>query len=404
MVKEKQLIDYKTDLEKELNDILNYWISNTIDNENGGYIGRIDSNNIPYNDAPKGSVLNSRILYSFSAAYNLTKNEIYLQYAYRAYDYIIHHFIDEKYGGVYWTVNNNGEPIDTKKQIYALAFAVYGLTEYYKACKNKHALNLAIELYNKIVNHSYDKKYGGYIEAFARDWTELKDLRLSEKDANERKSMNTHLHVLECFTNLYSVWQNAELKNRLVDLINIFLEKIIGSYNHLNLFFDDDWASKTKIISYGHDIESAWLLQEAAEVIYDPDLLKKVKDCSIQIVKAATSGIDKDGGLWYEYYVTNNHLIKEKHSWPQAEAMVGFFNAWQITGQESFLNQSINSWHFTQNYIKDKQFGEWFWGVKEDHSPMKNEDKVGIWKCPYHNSRACIEIIKRISKTLNSVT
>jgi mannobiose 2-epimerase len=319
-----------------------------------------------------------------------------LSVAERAYQYIAQFFIDKEYGGVYWTVDHNGRPLDTKKQIYALAFAVYGLSEFYKASLNTDALQAAVRLYQDIVKFSYDEKNGGYIEALTRDWKEIGDLRLSVKDANEKKSMNTHLHILEAFVNLHRVSPTEPLKVQLQEIIRLFAGYIIsGQTNHLVLFFDDEWNERSKLVSYGHDIEAAWLVQEAVEVINDQKLLPEIKNLSLALTKAAEEGLDMDGGLWYEYDPEKNHLIKQKHSWPQAEAMVGFFNAWQNTGDEKYLVRSWQSWQFVKNYIHDKHAGEWYWGINEDHSPMNREDKLGIWKCPYHNSRACIEIIKR---------
>ena len=391
---------YKSELENELSNILGYWQKNAIDKEFGGFYGKLDNSNQVFNDAPKGSVLNSRILWTFSAAYNLNGHEDYLHVAERAFQYIVTHFIDKKNGGVYWSVDYEGNPLDTKKQIYALSFTIYGLSEFYIATKNETAKELAIQLYHLIVEHSYDTENGGYIEALTADWKEIKDLRLSDKDANEKKSMNTHLHVLEGFANLYRTWPNEELKQRIEELIRIFSDHIIDpETNHLILFFDDEWNVKSNIISYGHDIEAAWLVQEAAEIIADEQIIEKVKQHSLLIADASEEGIDKDGGLWYEYDVNENHLIKEKHWWPQAEAMIGFLNAWQITKKESYLEKSLNSWKFVQQYILDTKKGEWFWGVKENYEVM-NEDKVGLWKCPYHNGRACIELISRINKTV----
>jgi mannobiose 2-epimerase len=392
------LHQYKTEMENELHSILDFWQKNTIDIEHGGFYGKLDNSNKVFSEAPKGSVLNSRILWTFSAAFNLTKNVDYLHTADRAFQYISDYFIDKQYGGVYWTVDYMGEPLDSKKQIYALAFAVYGLSEFYICSKNEKAKNSAIELYNIILKYSYDNENGGYIEALSREWKELGDLRLSKKDANEKKSMNTHLHVLEGFANLYKIWPDENLKNRIVELLVIFLNNIIDkNTHHLILFFDDVWNIKSNIISYGHDIEAAWLLQETAEIIGEKKLIERLKKEAVEIADQAIEGFDTDGGLWYEYEVEKNHLIKEKHSWPQAESMIGYFNAWQITGDEKYLNQSFSSWHFVKNYIKDKIKGEWFWGIKEDKKLM-DEDKVGIWKCPYHNSRACIEIINRIDR------
>ena len=396
------LMQYKAEVSSELEAILSYWMKFTLDEEHGGFVGKIDHSNTVHPGAPKGSVLNSRILWAFSSAYNLTKNEAYLSIAERAFHYITQFFIDKEFGGVYWAIDYKGQPLDTKKQIYALSFAVYGLSEYYRASKNEAAKVAAIKLYNDIVAHSYDTTYGGYVEALARDWTALGDLRLSAKDANEKKSMNTHLHVLEGFANLYRIWPDEGLRQKLVELIRIFLDHIISKQtHHLILFFDEAWNEKSSIVSYGHDIEAAWLVLEAAEIINDTALIKEVKEASLQIAKAAQKGLDSDGGLLYEYDPESDHLIRQKHSWPQAEAMVGFLQAWQLSGNETFLAQSLNSWAFIKEHIIDKT-GEWKWGVEADYSLMNKEDKVGIWKCPYHNSRACIEVITRIQTILDA--
>lgn len=392
------LKNYRHEIHQELENILTYWIKNTVDLRNGGFYGKIDNANKIDEKASKGAVLNSRILWTFSAAYNFTHKPAYLQTAERAFKYLTRYFIDKEFGGVYWTVDYRGNPADTKKQIYALSFAVYGLSEYYYASEDERAKQSAISLYNLIVDRSYDKINGGYIEALTRDWKEINDLRLSARDFNEKKSMNTHLHVLEGFANLYKIWPDETLKQRIAELIHIFLDHIIDKEtNHLILFFDEEWNAKSNIISYGHDIEAAWLVQEAAEIIQDEELIEKVKTRSVKVAQAAAKGLDEDGGLWYEKDVSANHLIKEKHWWPQAEAMVGFYNAYQVTADKSFLEMSINSWTFIKQYLLDSKHGEWYWGVKEDYSVMEGEDKAGLWKCPYHNGRACLEILKRIS-------
>ncbi|MEO8766672.1 MAG: AGE family epimerase/isomerase [Ginsengibacter sp.] len=394
----QQLSQFRNELQEELSRILDFWQQYTPDTEFGGFYGKLDNLNTICPAAPKGSVLNSRILWAFSAAYNLTGNEEYHQTAQTAFDYIIEHFIDKKYGGVYWSVDHKGDPCDTKKQIYALAFAIYGLAEYYKSTNTDRAKEMAIELYHLIVEHSYDVINGGYMEALSRDWRGTEDLRLSEKDANEKKSMNTHLHALEGFTNLYRVWPNEDLYKRIIELITIFLDHIIDKKSsHLGLFFDEGWTLRSNIVSYGHDIEAAWLIAESAEITGDSRIIGQVETQSINLANAAAEGLDNDGGLWYEYDADKSHLVKEKHSWPQAEAMIGFFNAWQITGDKSYFERSLESWQFVKAHILDALNGEWFWGVTETYAVM-DEDKVGIWKCPYHNSRACIELIRRINK------
>ncbi|HEV7331579.1 MAG TPA: AGE family epimerase/isomerase [Flavisolibacter sp.] len=391
------LQQYKQEVAAELHNILQYWMDRTIDEVNGGFLGKIDHDEIVHRGAPKGSVLNSRILWSFSAAYKLTGKEAYRTVTERAFNYLLQHFFDKDFGGVYWTVDASGKPLDTKKQIYALAFAIYGASEYFLTSNDERAKALAQQLYYDIVKYSYDVKHGGYIEALSQNWQELDDLRLSAKDANERKSMNTHLHVLEGFANLYRIWPDEDLKERIDELVTLFLDQIVGDDNHLILFFSDNWEPRSNVISYGHDIEAAWLIQEAAELIGNENLLAKVKEKSVAIARAASEGLDRDGGLWYEYDKTTNHLVRQKHWWPQAEAMVGFLHVGQISGEETFLQQSLQSWAFIKDHILDKKNGEWVWGVNDDYSVMAEEDKVGLWKCPYHNSRACIEVIRRIS-------
>jgi mannobiose 2-epimerase len=387
---------YRHALETELQNILAYWTRHTVDAIHGGFFGRLANDNTADELADKGAVLNARILWSFSAAHNLNP-EVDLALADRAYTYIVTHFIDQDFGGVYWTLDYTGKPKGTKKQVYAVAFTIYALSEYFMATGLEVVKDHAIKLYQDLVAHSYDAERGGYLEAFSRDWRELDDLRLSDKDANEKKTMNTHLHVLEAFTNLYRIWPDEQLRERIVALIIDFRTHIIDTESgRMTLFFDEDWNRKSDIVSYGHDIEASWLLLEAAEVIHDLQLVEETKLLATRMAETALSGLDLDGGLWYEQEPSKNHIIKEKHWWVQAEAMVGFFNAWQISKDAKFLNASLGTWHYVQSNILDKEHGEWYWGRREDGTIMDNEDKVGLWKCPYHNSRACIEIIRRL--------
>jgi len=392
-----QLETYKQELTSELEQILYYWSTKTPDNINGGFVGEIDHNDQVVPGAPKGSVLNARILWAFSAAFNHDPKPQYLEMATRAYKYICAHIIDPDFGGVYWSVDYKGAPLDTKKQVYAIAFTIYAFSEFYMASGNEAAMEKAIEFFYLLVERAYDPANTGYFEAFTKEWSAIEDLRLSAKDENEKKTMNTHLHVLEGYTNLFRIWPDKALKEHIEILLNNFFDHFIDHQtHHLQLFFDEGWNSKSSLVSYGHDIEATWLLLEAAQVIGNEDLIAKVKAISIPIAEATITGLDTDGGLWYEYEPTDDQLIKEKHWWVQAEAMVGFYNVWQISSDSKYLDLSIKNWGFVKHKILDKANGEWFWGINQNNQVMPGEDKTGIWKCPYHNSRACIEIIKRI--------
>ncbi|KOS05858.1 N-acyl-D-glucosamine 2-epimerase [Flavobacterium akiainvivens] len=387
----------KEDMHAELVSILTYWENNAVDAVNGGFTGTIDFNEHKDYTAEKGSVLNARILWAFSAAYPVTKNDKHLELAGRAYEYIAHNFYDKQHGGIFWSVNADGSAKDTKNQIYAIAFTIYGLSEYYSVTKNAAVLALAISLYKKIEQHSFDPIHKGYFEAFTRDWHPIDDLRLSDKDANEAKTMNTHLHIVEGYANLFRVWPDAKLKTVISELLhtinNHFMDAQTG---HLRLFFNEEWVEKPDMVSYGHDIEAAWLLQWCAEVIQDTELIDIYKKHAVIMADATFEGVDnKDGGLWYEYDPHEGRLIAEKHWWPQSEFMIGMVNAWQLTGDTKYLDAVERNWQFVQEYILDKQHGEWIWGIDDAYQKIP-KDKAGFWKCPYHNSRACLELIARL--------
>ncbi|WP_333852975.1 AGE family epimerase/isomerase [Epilithonimonas sp.] len=384
------------ELEIELQNILKYWSQNTLDESNGGFIGEIDCLENKNPQAEKGSVMYARILWTFSAAYIQKPNPEYLSIAQRAFDEIKTKFYNPEQKGIYWSINADGTPKDTKNQIYALAFVIYGLSEFYKITENKEALELAITLYKSIQQHSFDKKNKGYFEAYTSDWKDIEDMRLSEKDVNEKKTMNTHLHIVEAFANLYLVWKDEELRENIIGILETIDEHFIDKNSwHLKLFFDENWNEKKDVISYGHDIEAAWLLQWCAEVSEDENLIKNYKYYAVKMADVTLEGLDKDGGLWYEYDPEENHLIAEKHWWPQAELWIGFVNAYQLTNDQKYLDIFEKNWEFTQKYIIDHQNGEWFWGIDKNYQKIE-KDKAGFWKCPYHNGRACIEVINRL--------
>ena len=382
-------------LKKELTeDILPYW-SKKICKGDTGFYGRISGEEVIDPEAPVGAIMTSRILWTFSNAFRLFRREEYKKMAMQAKRLIINNFNDIEQGGIYWSINPDGTPLDTKKQIYAIAFCIYGLAEWNRASGDEEALELAKKLYRDIEKHSFDTCKNGYFEAFTREWGEIQDMRLSDKDANESKTMNTHLHVLEAYTGLYRVWKDGGLAAQLKNLIGIFLDRILGADAHLRLFFDDDWNCGYKIYSYGHDIEASWLLHEAALVLGDEATIGKVEKEVPRIAAAAGEGFTAKGGMIYEKDNATGHIDGDRHWWVQAETVVGYFNLWQLTGEPSGLENSIECWEFIRNNLIDRENGEWFWSIRQDGSVNRTDDKAGFWKCPYHNGRMCMEIIER---------
>jgi len=391
------LIQLKSEVHNELiQNILPFWSGRMIDEENGGFYGRINGNGRIISDAGKGGILNARILWTFSSAYLQEKNPLYLEMANRAKEYILNNFFDPEFGGTFWCLSNEGKPVDTKKQIYSQAFFIYAFAEHYKATGDESSLKTAIELFRIIEKESFDTELNGYFEAYSREWILLEDLRLSEKDANEKKTMNTHLHILEAYTNLFHVWKDDLLKTQLHNLIVIFIEKIVNQQTrHLDLFFDENWKSRSEIVSYGHDIEASWLIDEAARSLGDPELLSKVQNICIGIANAACEGLQPDGSLYYELDNAKGHLDKDRHWWVQAEAVVGFMNACELTEDPEWLNRALKCWNFISEKLVDRVTGEWFWSVSDAGIQNLSGDKAGFWKCPYHNSRMCMELNKR---------
>lgn len=390
--------DLRQRVEAELKeDILPFWLKYAVDEENGGFRGRIANDLTIDPRAEKGIILNARILWTFARAYSVYRERTYLTAARRAYDYITRCFWDYEFGGVYWMVDYLGKPADTKKRIYAQAFTVYALAEYYEALGDGDAIRRAMQLVERMEAIGHDGEHGGYFETYERDWTPAADQRLSEVDQDDKKSMNTHLHMLEAYAGLLRVYDEDRVRQRLKELIEVFLDRIVDPANHhLILFFDEAWRRRSDKISFGHDIECSWLLHEAAEILGDTPLVKRVRDTAAKMAQAVYSeGLDTDGGLLYEASPAGM-IDTSKQWWPQAEAVVGFLNAYQITGQRHFMDAAEASWEFIEKYIVDRERGEWYWLVSKAGVPDAEREKVGTWKCPYHNSRTCFEVMARL--------
>jgi cellobiose epimerase len=389
------LKELRNSIERELHDnLLPFWRERSPDRAGGGFIAEMDGSGTLSLSAPKGLILNARLLWTFSALYRELNDDRDLALAHRAYDYISKYFLDRAYGGYVWRVGKDGRVLDRSKKIYGQAFCIYALSEYYHASGNAVALNAATELCKLIEQRAHDATYNGYIEALAEDWSPAMDLRLSDKDMDVAKSMNNHLHILEAYTNLYRVRPNPVVAGRLRELISLFGSRMLTPSGHFNLFFDDDWSVRSDSYTYGHDIEGAWLLHEAAEALRDEDLVKEVSRWTVNIAEAvAREALDKEGGLGYEG--RNGAVIDSNREWwLQAEGILGFWRAYQITYDMKHAEIAAGLWEFIRQRVVDRANGEWFWRVFPDGSIDRKEPKVSEWKDPYHGVRMCLQMLK----------
>ena len=379
--------------------ILKYWMEKMVDNENGAFYGRRDGNDNLDSTAPKSVVLNARILWAFSAAYRVLGKPEYREMAVRAKDYILEHFIDTEFGGAYWTIDYQGKPLDTKKHVYAMAVTLFALSEYLHATDDESVLEPAKGLFYNIEGRMADGINAGYNEAMSRTWLPVIDVRLSEQDESTDRSLNTHLHLLEAYTNFYRVWPREVLNKRIRKLMGLMLEKMVNpTTSHLGMFFSEAWQGGKEIRSYGHSIEAAWLLLDAANALGDGPLLRHVSAKVPKMIAAASEGLRPNGGMIYMSTRENEQSawrhIEDYHWWVQAESILGHWYLYRQLGDEAALSAVIEGIAFVKEHLVDWKDGEWFWSCDASLNPNRTEDKAGMWKDPCHNTRMCLSILE----------
>jgi cellobiose epimerase len=378
--------------------LLPYWSRKMTDRVNGGFYGRIDRNDIVYPDAAKGGILNARILWTFSSAYRVLRDTGYLGLATRARDFILTRFIDPVSGGAYRSLNADGTPSDDRKQTYTEAFFIYSLAEYTRATGDRESLEQAMKIFSLLESKTLDRESNGYFEVYTRDWKRLNDKLIGEPGNRSEKTMNTHLHVMEAYANLYRVSHDRLVGDRLRNLVELFLGKIVDKKTgHLVCFFDRNWEPTSETDSFGHDIEASWLLYEAAGLLGDKDLLDRVKKVSVKIADAASEGIQPDGGMLTERDRSTGKVTKDRSWWEQAETVVGNLNAYSLTGDVKYLDRSVACWNYINRYFVDHRNGGWYSYVTAGGEPGQG-DKAGFWICPYHNGRMCLEVFERTAE------
>ena len=408
-----EMSHYKRLFKSELiEDILSYWIKHSIEKDGEGFYGAADMEGNPVLTANKSCVLNARILWTFSEAAICFPDNEYNIMAGRAYSFMEKYFADKQSGGYFMELKPDNSVASDIKHTYAQAFVIYALCKYYEFRPDPVVLESIQNFFHLLELHTKDRRNPGYFEAFTRDWKLFDQNRMA--DNNEPKSMNTHLHLMEAYSALYKVWKDETVKLRLTELLRLFIDRIIRYDGHLGIFYDEKFyetgASKG-ICSFGHDIEASWLLMEAAEILGDETILHSMKPLCIKMANSVEqTGLDKDGGLFLESTRFGSHIRTNKHWWLQAETLVGFMNAFEMTGDIKNWENVKLAWDFIDKHVIDHEKGEWFTKVnrlgipfmvepENDPSPYyRNDWKIDPWKCPYHNGRAMMELIKRIDR------
>lgn len=374
--------------------ILPFWL-HLKDEQYGGVFGRVSFDLHIDKEADKGGIATARHLWAFSSSYRILKTPNYLEMAKHVYRFFKEYCFDKEFGGIYWMLNYKGEVVDHRKHVYAQSFAIYGLSEYYRITSDPEALQLALQLYELIETKGYDEKNQAYKEEFSREWIEKPNEMLSENGVIADITMNTHIHVLEAYTNLYKVYPNPQLKEKLERLLLIHYEYIYQANGYLGVFFDKNWNNLVDVKSFGHDIEASWLIDETLKVLncHDEKYNQMVKGIAYNILEHA---LNQDGSLLNER--ENGIDDPTRIWWVQSEALVGFYNAYMKTSDQVFKKAAENVWKYIVRYMKDsREKAEWYYSIDEAGNPIER-DVCEPWKVSYHNVRSCLELIERMGE------
>jgi len=391
---------FRRAVHRELNEhLIPFWMTRPVDQSQGGFIGWMSHDGAVDARAPKGLILNARLLWTYAALYRYNRDPACLELARRAYAYLDAYFLDRTRGGYFWLLDAAGQCIDDLKKIYGQAFIIYALAEFYQASADPAVLARAAALFDLIEAHARDRAHGGYIEICRRDWTRAEAERLGDGDMAAPKSMNNHLHLLEAYTGLYRVRPDTRLQQSLYALMDVFIRHIYHPGRcHLNHFFDMDWRRLSEDYTFGHDIEATWLLWEAAETLDDPEMCTRIRPLVLDMARVTREqGLDAQGGLAYTGRA-GQVIDAYRDWWCQAEAVVGFLNACGLTGDRHYLETAEGVWRAIERFTVDRKNGEWFWRVDKNGRPDYNQPKISPWKGPYHNVRACLETLRRLHR------
>ena len=380
-----------TEVRRELVDhIIPFW-KGLRDDVRGGYVGQVDFDLTRRPEADKGCILNSRILWFFSEAALALGDESLLDEARHAYA-MLKHMTDDVNGGVYWALHADGSVADGTKHTYNQGFAIYALSAYFRASGDAEALARARAIFDVVERRCRDA--GGYLEAFTADWRPESNEKLSENGVMASRTMNTLLHILEGYTGLYQAEPDAAVRARLTEILDTLEAKIWNPVlRRQEVFFDLEYRSLIDLYSYGHDIETSWLADRTLDALGDAALTARIRPILLAMADHTFADALSDHGFANE--CERGRVDGRRVWWVQAEALLGFLNAWERTGEARYREAVRSQWRYIRDVLRDPREGsEWYWFVNEDGTPG-DRPIVEPWKCPYHNGRMALEVLRR---------
>ena len=396
----RELANYAADMREDLTErILPYWYDTTLDKTNGGYVLADDVQG-PRAATEKQLVTQSRLIWTFSRVhlkgYSAEKRN-YLKAAEHGYRFLLDHFLDKKNGGYFWTTDLSGKVLNDRKIIYGESFVIYALVEYYRASNDKEALRRAIDLYHDVQQHAHDPKNGGWFEHFTRDWTPiLKPDPEAIVEVAGYKSANTHLHLMEALTELYEVTLDDETKHSLEESLRLnttyFYPKDAGkSCFHRQPDWKEVTDPKSAGLSYGHNVEFAWLMIRAQKVLGAPPAWDHFY---AHLNHAMNYGYDHEhGGLYSRGSDDKPATDTDKVWWVQAEMLAALSDALQQKRNAEYEVALKKLLDFVTNFMTDPSDGVWLDTVTAE-GKFKNTGKAHNWKANYHDVRAMLKFIE----------
>jgi mannobiose 2-epimerase len=376
-------------------DLIPFWLA-LYDPQHGGHYGHVDLAGTINRTAPKTAIVVARLLWFLSTVGYVFGDGRCLEQAARTKAFLLNRVYDRARGGLFWAVTHDGRPADPTKHLYAQAFGIYSLSSHAATAGDAEALGAAKELF-VLLESRVRRAEGGYAEAFDAAWQPIEDRRIAWQGGARTITANSHIHLVEAYTALVRAWPSPGPRAALADLVRFILDRFVTpDGTSLYQALDADLRPLPSAPSFGHDIEASWLLDDAGDALGDAALQQRLRRVAASLATAAASRAQlRDGGFLSSAIRADAASVPPRVWWVQAEAIVGLVNVAQQGGPPGMMTRAEALWGFIERVMIDRENGEWFEAVDGNGRPLPDRPKVGPWKEPYHQARACLEIMRR---------